>query len=320
MRKIVNKGREMKVNQNTPTMEEVSALANSIASQVKAKVRYLPKPSKNGKIKTKPAKEVNYAFPVTLVPLKTPQGITVPSRAVYRYDLKKVIGIVGPDYKIIKHEDVLSQIEENLPIIISTRKIELNKGGAYLFANYESNKIEPVEPRKGDIVKFGIQIFNSYNGHMPVGMRLYALRLACLNGMTVPKSISTLQVRHIAGSNIIEAKEQFLKKIEQFKTQSIVWKQWTQKKAKQAHIDTFLKTYLNKGARDIIENKFKIEQDDSMWGFFNAITWYGTHILQSRGLKVDDKERDVKKIKDLAKRQFDYDREIVEKFYKYNWN
>ncbi len=266
------------------------------------------------------SKEPKYDFPVSLLPLKTANGITVPNRAVYRSDTKKVIAVVGADYHLISHKKVLDQLEGTLPILTGTRKISLCKQGNYMFANYESNKIDSAEPRKGDIVKFGIQIFNSYNGRLPLGMRLYALRLKCLNGMTSPQSISSLHVRHIEGANIVGAREVFMKKIEAFQKFSPIWTKWANTKCPKGRMDTFLKSYLNKGAREIVENKYVADQDDTLWGLFNALTYFGTHIVQVRGAKNRQADQvSVAKLPDLAKKQFSYDRNVVEKFYKYNW-
>lgn len=264
-------------------------------------------------------KTKKYDFPVSLLPLKTSNGIEVPNQAVYRSDTKKVIAVVGGDYHLIRHKKVIDDLESELPIITGTKKIQLCKDGAYLFVNYESNKIEPVEPRKGDIVKFGIQIFNSYNGRIPLGMRLYALRLKCLNGMTSPQNISALHVRHLEGANIVGAREEFIKKITEFQKFAPVWTKWAHTKAPKGRVDTFLKQHLNKGAKEIVEAKYQSEQDDTLWGVFNALTYFGTHVVQVRGSK-DRKPEEVGKLDDLAKKQFSFDRNVVEKFYKYNWN
>lgn len=268
-------------------------------------------------------KTPKYDFSVSLLDLKTSNGIKIPQKAVYRSDLKKVIAVVGADYQLVRHAEVLARIEETLPIITGTRTIHVCKQGNYMFANYESNKIEPVEPRKGDIVKFRIQIFNSYNGRISLGMRLYALRLACLNGMTVPQEVSTIQSRHVSGVSITATRDAFSKKMEEFQKFAPVWSQWTKVKAPKGRMETFLKAYTSKGARAIIQDKFLSEQDDSLWGFFNSITWFGSHIVKVRNAQElpDNKVKaDLTKIKDLAEKQFAFDRNVVEKFYKYNWN
>jgi Domain of unknown function (DUF932) len=261
-----------------------------------------------------------YDFPVKLLPLKTDNGIVVDRKAVYRSDLKKVIAVVGSKYKLIPHKQVLKQIEENLPVVLSTRKVEVCKAGAFLFANYESNKIAPVEPRKGDIVKFGIQIINSYNGRLPVAMRLYAVRLVCTNGLTAPKSVSTLSVKHMSGANIIEARKEFDKKIVEFVKYSKIWTTWAHTKPSKIKMEEFLKARLSKGGQEIVRSKFKAQQDDTVWGFYNALTWYGTHVIKSRGLKGVDVPQANTRIKELALHQFAFDQDVMSRFYHINWN
>ena len=53
------------------------------------------------------------------------------------------------------------------------------------------------EVRKGDIVQFGLSISNSEIGQGALEVALYALRLVCLNGMTMPDNKT--RKNHIGG-------------------------------------------------------------------------------------------------------------------------
>lgn len=272
-------------------------------------------------VNVKPSKRVVYDFPVTLQPVIV-KGKEVPyHKAVMRSDTYRVLGIVSDRYKLIPNKEVINSIESSLPVTVSSRKISICDGGALMFVNYESPKIESVEVRKGDVVKFGIQLFNSYNGRIAVGMRLLAYRLVCENGMTVPRSVSTLNVRHLPGANIIEAREAFTKKIEQFVKYSDTWRKWSNKKPSAIRMNEFTKKYFGKKSQEIVTAKFKSQNDNTVWGFFNAVTWFGTHVLRTQSVIEGSLPEDTaQKLKDLSHKQFGYDRTVVESFYKYNWN
>lgn len=268
--------------------------------------------------------EIN--FPVEFQRLTTENGKVINKKAVVRTDKNIVLGVVGDKYRLIPHSEVLKQIEETLPIGLNTRKVEITDDGAFMFARYESPKIKSVQPRKGDIVSFGIEIFNSYNGKTGVGMRMIARRLICENGMTVPRSISSVSVRHMSNCNIIKAREEFNKKIELFMKYQKIWGMWTKQKTSERKLESFLKKKkVAKKAIKIILSKFETQKDSTIWGAFNAVTWYGTHVLQTSGLETDSsilsstKDLGERKLKNKAKLQFAWDRTIVESFYSFAW-
>lgn len=255
-----------------------------------------------------------YDFKVRTEPLFTQKGLATDRIGIIREDTNKVISVVGNKYKVIPHAEVLKQIEKSLPVILSSRKVFVCKEGNLMFANYESPKIDSVEVRKGDIVKFGIQLFNSYNGKLAVGMRLLAHRVICSNGMTAPKSISTLQVRHMNGADFIRARNEFVKKVKQFEKVQEIWKKWAITPIKIHQLENFLEKKVPYKAKMVILDKYKLDQDETVWGAFNAITWFGTHVVSVT------KRETIKKSNNLANIQFGYDRSVVEKFYKLNWN
>lgn len=270
-----------------------------------------------------PELNVKYDFPVEMQPIKTTSGIDIPNkRAVVRTDTKKALGVVGTDYHILHNKEVLKQIEDSLPVALATRSINICKGGVYMFARYMSPKIQSVQVAKGDIVQFGVEIFNSYNGKTALGMRMLAFRLVCTNGMTTPRSISTIQVRHTANVSFIDARKEFEKKVELFYKYADTWKKWPTMKPTDAQIKKFLDERISqKTAKEIILNKYSIDKDDSLWGFYNAVTWYGTHVLKPTLAKhLDDKTKSMSGVHgDAARLQFKYARQVVEPFYEYQW-
>ena len=90
-------------------------------------------------------------------------------------------------------------IEAALPALyehpnIEIQKCELTERKLYMTAVLP--KLE-FEVRRGDIVQFGLSISNSEIGQGALEVALYALRLVCLNGMTMPDNKS--RKNHIGG-------------------------------------------------------------------------------------------------------------------------
>lgn len=267
------------------------------------------------------AKLDNYAFPVQIQKLVTEKGHKTDRLAIVRSDNKAILGIVSNQYHLIKHSEVIDSIEKTLPVALKTKSIHVCNGGALVFARYQSPKIKNAEPRKGDIVSFGIEVFNSYNGRVMAGMRTFATRLVCSNGMTVPRSISSITIKHTHGANIINAREAFDSKIQQFIKYQEIWKKWTTMKLTKGTAKTYLdKNIKSAKAKIIISSKYEMDGDETVWGLFNSLTWFGTHVLRTRGTDetiVSAKITDLpaKKLENTARLQFAWDRNIIEPFY-----
>lgn len=277
---------------------------------------------------TFPEPDIKYDFPVDFEDMKTKSGIIIPGRrAVVRTDTKRVLGVVGSDYKIIPNKELLSQIEKTLPVALGTRHIHITDEGKYMFARYMSPKIKSVTVAKGDVIQFGVEIFNSYNGKMALGMRMFALRLVCTNGMTTPHSVSTIQVRHTGSANLVEARKEFEQKVTLFQKYGEQWQRWLTVTPKETDMKAFLKKRISsETARGTIMTKFEADKDKSLWGFFNSVTWYGTHVLKPKF--VTNKEESnpnklttvVSKHRDSAKLQFRFAKRVIEPFYAVNWS
>lgn len=249
-----------------------------------------------------------YNFPVKLMQLKTDTGLKTTSFGVVRTDTKKVIGVVGSNYRYIPHKKVIDKIENSLPISVASKKIEIAKGGAVMIARYDTLKIEPAVIRKNDVINFRVEIVNSYDGTYPVLMRLAAMRVVCENGMIIPKSLVSLSFKHTSGADILNARKLFNEKLVLFTKAQDIWKKWSETVAKKAKIDEFFKRNLSYKAEDQIMSKFVADKDDSVWGLYNALTYYITHKLDSR-IKSD-----------LPVKRFRMRHYEEEAFYRFNWN
>lgn len=253
--------------------------------------------------------DTSYNFEVEEKKLTTTDGIEVPNKAIVRADTGKVLSVMGEDYALVKHKDVIDQFENSIGEELSDRKITLCRNGAILFAHYRTPKVQNVEVKKGDIVQFGIEIFNSYDGSLPVGFIFTALRLACLNGMTIPKSIARISVRHRGNPELTNIKDTFIKRIPLYLNVTKRWQEWTEIIPSENRVKDFLSDTFGKRHNQMFKELYSGIEDKSLWGLYNMFTHYNTHSIKIRKNNIQNKR--------LA--QFNFEHKTLERFYNYDW-
>jgi len=227
-------------------------------------------------------------FEVVEKKIVTIDGTSVDRKAIIRPDTGVVLGVVRPDYKLIRHVDVLNNFEIALKDLATEDKVSLCRGGSLMFArfNFKDNAIPKEELKKGDVIGFGLEAFNSYDGSLPVGFALSALRLVCTNGMTVPKSLVRLSVRHTANAHINGLRELVMGKVEKFKESLTIWRRWTQTQITEDNSVKFIQDAFGKRQSKNLEELYKTQrvkdQDTTVWGLYNTLTYYNSHQTKVR--------------------------------------
>lgn len=254
--------------------------------------------------------ETKYDFPVIEKELKTEDGTLVPNyKAIIREDNGNVLSIMGKDYSVVRHSDVIDQFEKALPSEIENRKVTICKGGAVLFASYQTPKIDDVEVKKGDIVKFGVEIFNSYDGSLPIGFVFTALRLVCTNGMVIPKSIARISVRHRGNPELTNIKENFKNRLPLYLNMAKNWREWTQVTPERVKVDGFFENTFGKRQEKTFTDLYERSEDKTLWGIYNVLTAYSTHDIKIRKTNTENKK--------LA--QWNFEQKVISRFYNYAW-
>jgi len=166
------------------------------------------------------------------------------------------------------------------------------------------------EVRKGDTVSYQVRAFNSYNMEFGVGFEIRALRLVCTNGLTVPRGVARLSFKHVEGLNMNTLTEIIFQKMEGAKEVTQIWREWTEKAAKEDKVKEFcesLDTLGEKTRNKLYEASLRENDKMGMWGVFNVMTAYTTHETKSR----------LAENRVLAQRN--KETEILNRFYKFNW-
>ena len=98
-------------------------------------------------------------------------GRKIPDRkAVVRQDTNEVLGIVGNNYRIVPHQDVIG-IFEKVPDL-TLKRVDSCQRGAIMFAHFDIRDGDTplrADVAVGDTVNFGLRVFNSFNSIFGVG-------------------------------------------------------------------------------------------------------------------------------------------------------
>jgi hypothetical protein len=239
---------------------------------------------------------MNYTDRIGFKDLFTEDGVKVQDRkaVVNLDDSNAVLGVVSPRYKIIHNTDLVKAVDpvlQDLNLGLDKTSIKMTKGGAVTFFTYMSEKVTG-EVQKGDIVRFGIQFFNSYDGSTPVGFHIIAERLVCTNGLVVPKSMMEIYMRHTGSASVGHIRNRVADYLPRTQEAINLWKNWASDKPQENRLESFLEDTPLIGER-LTKNlmgqyRSLPEEKKNLWEFYNLITYHLTHTLKVR--KEADKE------------------------------
>jgi len=220
-------------------------------------------------------------------------------KALVDADTGKLFSIVSQDYRVIRHEEAVEQVEEALYQSNDFGDFQVetnffNQGGrmrrTYRFPNVEME----IEPE--DTVNPELHLFNSYDTSWPFTVLLGAFRLVCSNGLVIGKKFLHFRKRHIQDLGQIGLKDQVSTALSRFEMQTQQWKEWTERMlTTKAHNQVMKAMQFGNKATEEIENRVAQEAGDcddkgfpiiSLWEFFNILTWYITHRAVSLNHRV----------------------------------
>jgi len=222
-------------------------------------------------------------FDVVEEKIKTVSGKEVSGKkAIVRVDTGEVLGVVSDKYKLVRHQEVLSSMEQVFKeLAMGEPSISLCKRGAVMFAKFLTPKTW--EPKEGDIVRFGLQVFNSYNGSLPVGVILIALRLKCSNGMTVPETMTRFMIKHydsLSLGDIRRKSEDVLGKIDVVVKR---WGGWSQVKVDEQKVRDFLVSLFGRrSSEDLYRKYLELKEGDTVWDFYQFLSYWSSNLKKTR--------------------------------------
>lgn len=203
--------------------------------------------------------------------------------AVVRTDTDTPLGIVSDKYAFLKHSDVIDGFRKALTGQEYTEAITLQRDGAQLYAKYTLKGVE-ADVQKGDLVGMQLLARNSYDGSAQLHLSLGAMRLVCKNGMVMTKNFIEFSHKHIGTGltlDVTEVRENIDVMMARFKESIPHMQNMSRTKLAKAEDELFnknlkLPAYLIEEAQE----SFKANGDDTVWGFYNALTFAITHKMR----------------------------------------
>ena len=235
-------------------------------------------------------KNMKHNFPVVLREICTTndheKSVKIPNRlAVLRTDTKHTLGIVSTKYELLKHADVVNGFRKALKDERYEETIKLAKNGAQLYATYSLPE-HTVEIRPNDRVSLQFIVKNSYDGTNALHIMLGAFRLVCTNGMIIGKRFSTFTQKHVGSeAETIDAtklKEKVDTITAQFQKTLPLMQSMAETPVTIDHDELFnpKQLHIPKYLTELATEEYIRADDQSLWGFYNALTWAITHKMK----------------------------------------
>ena len=225
-------------------------------------------------------------------------------KAIVNPDTGKLFSVVSKDYKIIRHEEAIDQVEKAINETPDLGKYEIetefyNDGGRmrqkYVFPDIS------VEIEDGDAVNPELQLFNSYDVTWPFILILGAFRIICTNGLIVGEKYLDIRKRHVFHFDQIDLKKQVSTALNRFNLQTAEWTKWAcQQLTEEAHTQVMEAMKFGKKAKEEVAERIDREAKDfddndfpimTLWIFFNILTWFITHRTVSLNHRVEMERR-----------------------------
>lgn len=253
-------------------------------------------------------------FPVKKVKLMTEGGKEVPGRrAIIREDTGGVLGVVSDRYQLVPHGDVFkaaSQVSKEFGLGTEPDRVSVCKGGSVVFGRFFSQANGHVQVKVGDIVRVGVEIFNSYDGSMPVGLMLIAERLSCTNGMVVPETLTSFSVKHYPTLQLSDVRQYLGKVLQQVNRVAEKWHDWSETKAEEPKVREFFgEVFGHRKRSQLLVRYLQEREDDTVWGAYNFLTRHFSHELKPRRGRLDN----------LRWTQWNVENPVTESFYRFAW-
>jgi hypothetical protein len=225
-------------------------------------------------------------------------------KAIVDMKTEKIFAVVSRDYKLIRHEEAIKEVENAIHQANSLGPYETltafyNDGGR-MRRTYRFLSVA-YEVRPGDFVNPELRVLNSYDLAWPFVVDLGAYRQICSNGLTIGTVLLQLRKRHVSELNRIALQEKVATALDRFRDEVLIWKDWAQRPLTQDTYNRVLEAMdFGTKAKEEIEGRIRSEAEGSdtrgyprmsLWAFLNVLCWYVTHKTVSLNHRVHMERR-----------------------------
>lgn len=226
-----------------------------------------------------------YMFPVEARPVTVPDGITgseynLPSnyKAIVREDTNEVISIVKKSYRIVRNEELINNLLEELSMLDTPYRIDRS----HSFVDNNRMRLHVVFPRltmhdEDSEIALSLFLHNSYDMSEGIRFMFGAIRSICTNGMVFGKILSKYYRKHTKGFKIANLKDALSTTYDQ-----IPAIQARIKELESTPVTQELMNRVEKGVGKKLSKRVFDQRPLTEYQMYNALTNYISHVVEQR--------------------------------------
>lgn len=232
-----------------------------------------------------------YDFPVQLVDVFTATGQKIPNvKSVFRTDTEQPLSVVSNRYHLFTHQRAIETTNEFLKSFGDYKTTNFVERGGLRFVRectFGAEALRVGDRKVGDVVQMRVSIINSYDGLQSLYVKVGAMVLKCLNGMTVLGGQLELAFRHTESLKNFELPDPQVA-MNLFKNAGEQWNQWADTEVTKEHIEFVSQQALrskvvSQRLLDTNEESLKpvvsTHRPLTLWDYYNNYTNILTHRL-----------------------------------------
>ena len=241
----------------------------------------------------------SWTFDVISEPVFDARGNQIPNRQnIIRTDTGESLGCHGKKYKITTHSksvnavmDAIKLKENELGTNYNLTVNTYDNGKRIMFrVDFPDHYID--DPEVGDIIGFGVEGLNSYDGTFAFHQDARAQRYICKNGMISGVSVSSTRAKHTSAINLEASAEKISTGLSTFVNSRDIWESYRKIHVNSYVAEQFLKRNLckrvtktsdfhyNKKQLEALMNEFFSEctlLGANKWSLYNTMTHWASH-------------------------------------------
>ena len=226
-----------------------------------------------------------FMFPVTASPVTVPDAVTgsvyqIPSnyKAIVREDTNEVISIVKNSYQIVRNEELINNIVEELSTLDTQYRIDRS----HSFVDNRRMRLQITFPDltmwdENSEIALCLFLHNSYDMSEGVRFMFGAIRSICTNGMVFGKILSKYYAKHTKGFKIGNLKDSLSATYDQIPSiQARI------KELESTQVTEELMKSVEKGVGKKLSKRVFEQNPLTQWELYNGLTNYISHVMEPR--------------------------------------
>lgn len=253
----------------------------------------------------------NLKFDIMTVPVSDilKEGMAIGTNKYALVDnVGNVLNLMSNRYSYLMHEEAENAQNE---VLLSSG---LNLDGMTVNREYTSNGArlkryitlpnEVIQPVVGDVMQFGIELFNSYDSSYPFEQTTKAFRLWCLNGCTTPLHTYNTRRKHTTNISIEGEGAKLALGVEAFYDSEGRYQAWSKQRLLTSQVERLFKAtivkkdggkfpYTVKTFDNLMQEwqRTSITMGRNVWTAYNVATAWASHIRSDSGSFAENTRR-----------------------------